>query len=121
MTPKGASAGATSGAARGDVADLLSGDPDLRSLLGRNEGFLTTIVESMPGVVFVKDSATGRFILLNRAGEEFLGVSRAAIVGKTDHDFFPKEGGRPVCGERPQGARIPAGATRRGGAGPYPA
>jgi diguanylate cyclase (GGDEF)-like protein/PAS domain S-box-containing protein len=91
MTPKGASAGATSGAARGDVADLLSGDPDLRSLLGRNEGFLTTIVESMPGVVFVKDSATGRFILLNRAGEEFLGVSRAAIVGKTDHDFFPKE------------------------------
>jgi diguanylate cyclase (GGDEF)-like protein/PAS domain S-box-containing protein len=45
----------------------------------------------MPAVVFVKDSTTARFILLNRAGEEFLGVSRAAIVGKTDHDFFPQE------------------------------
>jgi len=31
------------------------------------------------------------FILLNRAGEEFLGIPCAAIIGKTDHDFFPKE------------------------------
>jgi diguanylate cyclase (GGDEF)-like protein/PAS domain S-box-containing protein len=83
--------GATSGVARVELSDLRPGGRDLRSLLGRNEGFLTTVVENMPAVVFVKDSTTGRFILLNRAGEEFLGVSRAAIVGKTDHDFFPKE------------------------------
>ena len=63
----------------------------LRSLLGTSDGFLTTVVENIPAVVFVKDAQTGRFILVNRAGEEFLGVSRSAIVGKTDHDFFPKE------------------------------
>ena len=47
--------------------------------------------ENMPAVVFAKDSATCRFILLNRASEEFLGIPCAAIIGKTDHDFFPKE------------------------------
>ena len=49
------------------------------------------MVENMPAVVFAKDSATCRFILLNRAGEKFLGIPCAAIIGKTDRDFFPKE------------------------------
>ncbi len=92
MTTRGASAGATSEAVvGGDLADLRQVVHDLRSLLGPNEGFLPTVVENMPAVVFVKDSTTGRFLLLNRAGEEFLGVSREAILGKTDHDFFPKD------------------------------
>jgi PAS domain-containing protein len=47
--------------------------------------------ENMPPVVFAKDSATCRFILLNRAGEEFLGIPCAATIGKTNHYFFPKE------------------------------
>ncbi len=58
---------------------------------GQSEAFLTSMVENMPAVVFAKDSATCRFILLNRASEEFLGIPCAAIIGKTDHDFFPKE------------------------------
>ena len=49
------------------------------------------MVENMPAVVFAKDSATCRFILLNRAGEEFLGIPCAATIGKTNHYFFPKE------------------------------
>ena len=63
---------------------------DLSALLGAGQ-FLEAVIEHIPAVVFVKDARDFRFILLNRAGEEFLGVSRQAIIGKTDHDVFPKE------------------------------
>jgi diguanylate cyclase (GGDEF)-like protein/PAS domain S-box-containing protein len=59
------------------------------SLLGGR--FLEAVIEHIPAVVFVKDARDFRFVLLNRAGEEFLGVSRHAIIGKTDHDVFPKQ------------------------------
>ena len=95
MTAKSGGAASSSEAARRDGLELDAGQKPgvqpLRSPLGQSEGFLTGMLENMPAVVFVKDSTTGRFILLNRAGEEFLGVPRAAIIGKTDHDFFPRE------------------------------
>ena len=91
MTAKGASAEFSREAATSDLARLAERASELGSLLGCNEAFLTTVVENMPAVVFVKDPAQGRFVLLNRAGEEFLGVSRDQIIGKTDHDFFAKE------------------------------
>jgi diguanylate cyclase (GGDEF)-like protein/PAS domain S-box-containing protein len=75
---------------RRDLVERGPGDQHLRSLLGA-ETFLDTVVETIPAVLFVKDATDLRFILLNRAGEDFLGVSREAIIGKTDHDFFPKE------------------------------
>jgi PAS domain S-box-containing protein len=91
MTAKGASVEQSGEAARSDLARLAERASELDSLLGRNDAFLTTVVENIPAVVFVKDPAQGRFVLLNRAGEEFLGVSRDQIISKTDHDFFPKE------------------------------
>ena len=42
---------------------------------GQSEAFLTSMVENMPPVVFAKDSATCRFILLNRASE----ISRHSV------------------------------------------
>ena len=63
---------------------------DLSTLLGAGQ-FREAVIDHIPAVVFVKDARDFRFILLNRAGEEFLGVSRQAIIGKTDHDVFPKE------------------------------
>ena len=62
----------------------------LSSLLGAGQ-FLEAVIEHIPAVVFVKDARDSRFILLNRAGEEFLGVKRQAIIGRTDHDVFPKD------------------------------
>ena len=90
MSVKGSAAAASKAAIRDGGASKTPA-AQLRSPLGGSEAFLTSMVENMPAVVFAKDSATGRFVLLNRAGEEFLGVPRAAIIGKTDHDFFPKE------------------------------
>src|ERR1700734_617207 len=57
----------------------------------RQERFLESIVENIPDMIFVKDAAELRFVLLNRAGEELIGHARAELHGKNDHDFFPRE------------------------------
>jgi len=53
--------------------------------------FLDAIVESIPSMVFVKDARDGRFVLLNKAGEDLLGVSRHDLIGKSDFDLFDAE------------------------------
>jgi PAS domain S-box-containing protein len=53
--------------------------------------FLDAIVENIPDMIFVKEAESLLFVRFNRAGEELLGWSRAELLGKTDHDFYPKE------------------------------
>ncbi len=53
--------------------------------------FLDAVVECIPSMVFVKDALDGRFVLLNKAGEDLLGVSRYDLIGKTDFDLFEAE------------------------------
>jgi PAS domain S-box-containing protein len=57
----------------------------------RLQGFLDSIVENIPLMVFVKDATELRFVRFNRAGEELLGLSRDALLGRNDYDLFPKE------------------------------
>ncbi|MEY4706247.1 MAG: hypothetical protein RL042_2452 [Nitrospirota bacterium] len=52
---------------------------------------LNAIIDNIPSMVFVKDAASLRFVLFNKAGEALVGHSRDEIIGKTDYDFFPKE------------------------------
>ena len=52
--------------------------------------FMDSVLENLPIMMFVKNAKTLRFVEINRAGEELLGYSRAEILGKTDHDLFPK-------------------------------
>ena len=56
----------------------------------RNRIFLDTILDSVPAPIFVKDASQRRYILVNRAGEEFWGVSRESMIGTTSHDMFAK-------------------------------
>lgn len=53
--------------------------------------FLSTIVDNIPTMVFVKDAENLQFIHFNRAGEELIGISRQEMIGKSDYDFFPRE------------------------------
>src|SRR6185312_1858401 len=45
----------------------------------------------IPNMIFVKDAAALRFVRINKAGEELLGLRRDQLIGKSDFDFFPGE------------------------------
>ena len=68
-------------------------DPINRSRrdLERVSTFLSSIVENIPAMIFVKNAETLRFELFNKAGEELLGIPREAMIGKGDTDFFPPD------------------------------
>ncbi|MBI5590334.1 MAG: PAS domain-containing protein [Deltaproteobacteria bacterium] len=52
--------------------------------------FLTTLLDTIPSPVFYKD-VSRRYLGCNRAFEEFWGMSRESIVGKSAHDMGPEE------------------------------
>ena len=52
--------------------------------------FLGAIVEATPTALFVKDGASGRYLLANRAAEDMLGFSREEMIGRVDHELFPE-------------------------------
>lgn len=69
-----------------DVTERKRANEELR----RTREFLDTIIENVPAMLFVKEASDHRYILMNRAGEELLGIPRQELIGKTDHDVFPK-------------------------------
>jgi len=69
-----------------DVTERMRAEDELR----RTRTFLDAVVENIPAMLFVKEAKDNRFILFNKAGEELLGVPRAELIGRSDHDLFPK-------------------------------
>ena len=53
--------------------------------------FFASIVEHLPVMLFVKDAKNLRFVRVNRMFEEMTGHERAALLGKSDFDFFHYE------------------------------
>lgn len=75
----------------GSSRDITATKQAERDLQAAN-AVLNSIIENIPSVMlFLKDAAELKFVRHNRAAEEILGISRSALYGKTDHDFFPKE------------------------------
>jgi PAS domain S-box-containing protein len=70
-----------------DITSLKNAEESLKSI----NSFHNLVVENIPAMVFVKDAVDLRFVLINRAGEELLGIDRSEYLGKSDYDFFPKE------------------------------
>lgn len=58
--------------------------------LKQESAFYDIVIDNIPAMVFVKDAVDLRFVLINRAGEELLGIDRSEFIGKSDYDFFPK-------------------------------
>ncbi|HKE16330.1 MAG TPA: PAS domain-containing protein [Kofleriaceae bacterium] len=54
-------------------------------------GLLDAVFENIPDLVCVKDAETLRFVRLNRAAEELVGLDRSVAIGKGDRDFFTAE------------------------------
>jgi diguanylate cyclase (GGDEF)-like protein/PAS domain S-box-containing protein len=69
-----------------DVTERVRTESELR----QTRAFLDAVVENIPAMLFVKEAKEHRFILFNKAGEELLGVPRAELIGRNDHDLFPK-------------------------------
>ncbi|MBR1179383.1 EAL domain-containing protein [Bradyrhizobium sp. KB893862 SZCCT0404] len=62
----------------------------------RAREFLDSIIENIPIAVFAKDAKDSRYVLLNRAGEEYYGMPREEMLGKTPEQIFPREVARVV-------------------------
>ena len=59
--------------------------------LHETNDFLESLLENIPTMIFAKDADDLRFVRLNRAGENLLGTSREALLGKSDVELFPAE------------------------------
>ncbi|MDP2311227.1 MAG: PAS domain-containing protein [Pseudomonadota bacterium] len=55
-----------------------------------NEAFFRAIIDHVGDPIFVKDRKH-RWVVLNRALTELVQFPHDDMIGKTDHDFFPKE------------------------------
>ena len=56
----------------------------------RNREFLDQIIENVPVSIIVKDAATRKFVLANRAAEILWSFDRREAIGKTSHELFGK-------------------------------
>ncbi|HET7888745.1 MAG TPA: EAL domain-containing protein [Bradyrhizobium sp.] len=70
-----------------DVTERRRAEKELR----RTRSFLDAVVENMPAILFVKEPQEHRYVLINRAGEEFFGMPSEEIVGKTDFDLLSSD------------------------------
>jgi len=67
-----------------DETDLREVDAARRG----QEALLDSIVENIPTMLFVKDAVDLRYVLVNKAGENMLGMSRKEIIGSTAYDLY---------------------------------
>lgn len=62
----------------------------VRETIRRSEQLLRDIADHTTAVIYVKD-LEGRFIFVNRRFEEIFGLTSKQIIGRTNHEIFPKE------------------------------
>lgn len=70
-----------------DITDQKLIEENLR----RSELFISSVLENLPNMIFVKDAKDLRFMRFNKAGEELLGHRRDELLGRNDYDIFSKE------------------------------
>src|SRR5262249_12723233 len=69
-----------------DMTDRDRAEKDLE----RTRLFLETVIENVPAIIIVKNADDLKYLLINRAGEEYYGVSRDEMIGRTAHEVFRK-------------------------------
>ncbi len=82
---------------KGEVAWIIHRVEDVterwktEEVLKQESSFYDIVIDNIPAMVFVKHASDLRFALINRAGEELLGIDRSEYIGRSDYDFFSKE------------------------------
>ncbi len=74
----------------GKLYEEISGHEKVEETLKDREQFLQILMDSIPVPIFFKDKH-GKYIGCNRAFEDFLGMQKGAIIGKTVYEVAPKE------------------------------
>jgi PAS domain S-box-containing protein len=72
---------------------LPAGQSGCQADVGTQE-LLHSIVEALPGALWVKDAKTLRYLLVNSKHDELLGLSAAAILGRDDFEVIAPEHAR---------------------------
>lgn len=60
-------------------------------MLERMERFLATIIENVTEGIIAKDARNQRYVFVNKAAENMIGMSRGEIIGKTARELFSAE------------------------------
>ncbi len=60
-------------------------------ILERTEQFLVAVIENVPEGIIAKDARTLRYVFVNRAAEQMIGMLRTEIIGKTARELFPTQ------------------------------
>ncbi len=58
--------------------------------LSENKQLLQSIIDNTSNPIFIK-KINGEYLLINKQYESLFHISNAEIIGKTDHDFLPKQ------------------------------
>ena len=53
------------------------------------QALLEAVIDNSPAVIYVKD-VQGRYLMVNRRYTDILHLASEAVIGKTDHELFPK-------------------------------
>jgi PAS domain S-box-containing protein len=61
-----------------------------QAAVGESRDLLQAVTDNTTAVIYVKD-LPGRYLMVNRRYLEVFHLSRDDIIGKTDHDIFPKD------------------------------
>ena len=69
-----------------DISAGMQARDDLR----RTNMYLSSIVENIPNMLFLKEAKELRYIRINRTGEDVMGCPRGDLLGKRDQDLFPQ-------------------------------
>jgi len=67
--------------------------------LEHTRSFLDTIIENVPSPIFVKEVPCLKYLLVNRAAENCLGVDRSQILGRTSNEVMPQTSGTYIEGQ----------------------
>lgn len=60
-------------------------------MLERMERFLATIIENVTEGIIAKDARNQRYVFVNKAAENMIGMSRGEIIGRTARELFSAE------------------------------
>jgi PAS domain S-box-containing protein len=72
------------------VIDNITERKRAENVLRRTQAFLDAVIESVPATIIVREANHDRrYVLINRACEQFLGLTRDKVIGRTVREVLP--------------------------------